>query len=109
MVIWGSGKQMRDFLYVDDLILVIIELIKVDFKQSSVNVANGNSHSLLEIIKICENILNKKAMIEFKDKRGIDSENISFDVSLLKETISFLPDDIEKGLKKYIKRLAVNE
>ena len=63
----GTGKQVRDFLHVDDLCGLLVEQIK-DFDQWEGwqgNVAGGlaNSASLCELTVLCQDITGKKIAI----------------------------------------------
>lgn len=63
----GSGKQLRDFLHVDDLLdLIEIQLTQLDkLKGKTFNVGGGlsNTLSLLETTQICQEITGKKIPI----------------------------------------------
>ena len=64
----GSGKQVRDFLHIDDLVdLVSLQLSQLeDIKGATFNVGGGvkNSLSLLETTQLCEKITGKHITIE---------------------------------------------
>lgn len=64
----GSGKQVRDFLHIDDLVdLVSLQLGQLeDIKGTTFNVGGGvkNSLSLLETTQLCEKITGKCIPIE---------------------------------------------
>ena len=55
-IIYGNGKQTRDFTYVKDLVKGIIEVYKCkETRGQVINIANGIECSIGEIIeKICE-------------------------------------------------------
>lgn len=63
----GKGKQVRDFLHIDDLFrLIDIQINSIDKLNGEIsNVGGGieNSISLLELTKICEEITGKKTKI----------------------------------------------
>lgn len=51
VVIWGSGKPLRDLLFVDDLALACLHLIEQYDASMPVNVASGIEHSISEIAR----------------------------------------------------------
>lgn len=63
----GSGKQVRDFLHIDDLVdLVSLQLGQLDSIRGNIfNVGGGveNSLSLLETTQLCEQIAQKQIQI----------------------------------------------
>ncbi|MDC0213244.1 GDP-L-fucose synthase [Gammaproteobacteria bacterium] len=66
VVIWGSGKAMREFLYVDDLADACVHLMNLDEKAYNasttkmnrhINVGTGTDISILELAeKICKSV-----------------------------------------------------
>ena len=49
ILLWGNGSELREFVYIDDLILVFISLI-FDKYEGCVNVVNGSSRSFKYIV-----------------------------------------------------------
>ncbi len=49
--IWGTGNDIRDFIYVDDFIDGLLLATKID-KFDSINIASGNGHSINDILQI---------------------------------------------------------
>lgn len=49
VVIWGTGKPLRDLLYVDDLVLACLLLIEHYSLPKPVNIASGTERSIAEI------------------------------------------------------------
>lgn len=68
----SKGEQLIDYIYIDDVIeayLAAYEHMKKSiFKYEEYGVASGERHSLKDIIKLYENILDKKLNIEFGGK-----------------------------------------
>jgi len=68
----GTGKQVRDFIHVDDLFEVIkIQMEDIDRYNAEVyNIGGGveNSLSLLEMTKLCEEITGNKIEISSQEK-----------------------------------------
>ena len=56
LVVWGNGEDVRDFIYIDDFVDACITLMtKVD-KYSIWNVGSGVGTSVIEIVKLCQEI-----------------------------------------------------
>jgi CDP-paratose 2-epimerase len=76
--IYGTGKQIRDILYIDDL----LDLYDIAYKKREevngqiFNAGGGieNAISLLELIDILEHISGKSVPIEFNDWRSGDQK-----------------------------------
>ncbi|MGF7058836.1 NAD-dependent epimerase/dehydratase family protein [Brassicibacter mesophilus] len=63
--VYGDGSQKRDFIYVNDICNIISKVIDYDIKDEVMNVGGGLSLSVNESITIIENILKKKAKINY--------------------------------------------
>jgi CDP-paratose 2-epimerase len=64
----GSGKQVRDFLHVNDMVELVLEQIErfEAFEGETFNVGGGPAHSvsLLELTDLCQQATDKRVTIE---------------------------------------------
>src|SRR3989338_4319574 len=68
-VIYGNGKQTRDFTYVKDVAKANILAMESGIKSDIFNVGTGISHSLVDLIRILNKILGFKA--QYSLEQGI--------------------------------------
>ena len=101
IVVWGTGEQTRDYLHISDMVDVVYKIIDKNLNNKIFNIASGESHSLLEVINILENVLQIQASVDFKAKRSIDVDKLQFDINYLKSFIDFYPINLCK-LKHFI-------
>ncbi len=69
VLINGTGRQVRDFIYIDDVIEAFIKTIsnqKDNFML--VNICSGEETTIIDLIKKVEELLGKKAMIKYNKK-----------------------------------------
>lgn len=96
----GDGTQIRDFIYVGDLVKIIKRSFKL--KSGIYNVASGKSHSVNSFINILRNNQLEAKIIYKKRKKGeveevrINNKKIIKNLKIKKKF--FL--DFEKGVKK---------
>lgn len=110
ITIYGDGKQVRDILYIDDLIDFYECLLKTDINGDIYNIGGGlnNSLSILELIKLLEKKLNKKVDLTFSDERPGD-QKIFISDNTKAEKLGWKPKvDINRGLDKLIAYLKEN-
>lgn len=111
--IYGTGKQVRDILHINDL----CELYKILFDKrdkvrgNAYNIGGGinNSVSLLELIKIAENISNKKFILEFLTERLGDQKVYISSIKKIFEDTNWKPKiNTDQGIKLIYEWLSKN-
>jgi CDP-paratose 2-epimerase len=104
ITLYGSGKQVRDVLFVSDLLdLFELALAKIDRIRGNVyNVGGGsqNTLSLLESIPIIEKALSKRIRVEHGEIRPGDQYIYVSDISRVKMDLGWLPTvGISEGIR----------
>ena len=97
----------RDFLFIDDFTNLLLKILN-DFPEgyNIYNVGYGKSHSLEEIIKIIEKIVNLKILIQYdKSIRPNDITEMVADITKVTKSFDWKPlTSIEEGLRFVLKR-----
>lgn len=84
--IYGDGTQVRDFVYVDDIVSGLILLAESDESTSEVfNIASGENHTLLEVIAIYEEIIHQKLPLRFESARSGDIHKSYANITKIKK------------------------
>jgi len=104
ITIFGDGKQVRDLLYVEDLVGAYDAFIDSDLSSGVFNIGGGpnNTISLLEFIKQLKEISGKDPNLSFGDWRPSDQKVYISDIDKIKERLSWQP---KIGVKDGIARL----
>lgn len=105
ITIYGNGKQVRDLLYVKDLVKLMEHLISMKPKSDVFNVGGGleNSVSLLELLEKLENKIGRKPKIKFSSWRPFDQLVYISDISKVNKVTGWKPEhNVDKGLEKVI-------
>ncbi len=101
LIIFGDGKQTRDFIYIDD---VIDAVLLVTEKPGIYNIGAGKATSILELAKIILNLTDNKINVIHKKKREGDIRHSVADISKIKK-LGFKPRySLREGLKKMMER-----
>lgn len=101
VIIYGDGKDKRDYIYVDDVCNIIKKAIEQKIN-ATLNVATGNSCSISEIVEIIKKCCTDKFVVNYKQRENITEERVKdmvYDVSLL---TTVFPDIKIKDLKEGI-------
>ena len=67
MPLYGTGKQTRDFTFIDDIVTGSIQAMEADCEGTVMNIGGGSRISLAECIQILEGIAGKKAVFDQGD------------------------------------------
>jgi GDP-L-fucose synthase len=102
--LWGDGKQLREFTFVDDLAKILLLVLENYNELHSLNVGNTNEISILEISeKICK-MLNFSGNIKWNNKdKGQEkkpSSNEKFLMFLKQNNINFKYTKFDEALEK---------
>ena len=66
ITIHGNGHQIRDFLYIDDCIKIIIKVAKKINRYEIINVPGAESTNIKNLVKLITNLTNSKSKIIYK-------------------------------------------
>jgi CDP-paratose 2-epimerase len=111
ITIYGDGTQVRDMLYVDDLVQAFDLFIKSG-KSGVYNIGGGNENtrSLLEFIEDIRVLTGKKPELTFKDWRASDQKVYISDTRKVKKALGWTPlISVRYGTEKLIKWVEENK
>ncbi len=103
--VWGDGKDVKDFIYIEDFVAILLRLMNMPFKFMIINVASGKSISLKKIIDFLSKIYKiDKKNIKFNFNKPTMIPVRRINICKLKKLIKFKPKfTLEKGLLDTIK------
>ncbi len=114
ITIHGNGKQVRDVLYIDDIVNLYFKTIenidKVKGQAFNIGGGVGNSLSLIELFKLLENFLDIKIDYETLPKRESDQKVFIADITKIYKLTGWTPKvSKEEGIKNMLNWIASNE
>ncbi len=102
--VYNNGKMKRDFTYIDDIVDGTMSAMRKNYNCEVFNLGNNKSEKLMDLIKLIEQSLNKKAIIEYKDIQPGDVLETFADIDYSTEKLSYLPKiNIDEGVYSFIK------
>jgi GDP-L-fucose synthase len=69
VIIWGTGKALREFLYVDDLADACIFLMETYNDSSIVNIGSGEEISIAQLANCIKMVVGYEGEISYDDKK----------------------------------------
>jgi CDP-paratose 2-epimerase len=92
ITIYGDGKQVRDILYISDLIDAYDRFIKSDLKWGVFNIGGGKfTLSLIELINLIEEETGKRSEIKYEDWRPGDQKVYISDIRKVHQQLGWTP------------------
>lgn len=102
VVVYGDGKQERDYLFVEDIVDVFSKVVEQK-KGGIFNLGNPKKYSVLDILSVFEKVMNKKIKIEFSPNEQGKVFNVNQNLSLVKEELGWeAKTSFEDGLRKTV-------
>lgn len=102
VVIQGTGKNQRDYVYINDLCLLLQSLLPLQY-QGILNIATGRSVSINEIVKLAGKILSIEFEIIYESADSNREFDLMFDISLISSLVpNFRFSDLEEGIQSYL-------
>ena len=111
--IYGDGKQIRDYTYVDDVVDVVSAALSADVAGQVVNVGGGSPATLLEAIAVLEEVSGKPCARTFLERQKGDVFSTRADTAKLEKLFGFKPKiSLKEGLAReweWMKRFVESE
>ena len=112
VTVWGTGKAMREFLYVDDMAEASLFVLEIDEKTyqantksmlSHINVGTGKDVTIREMAETMKQVVGYEGNLTFDATKPGGSPRKLIDVSRLSNMDWKYDIDLEEGLKKTYK------
>jgi UDP-glucose 4-epimerase len=101
--IWGDGSNVRDYLYITDLVSFITKSISQDLT-GVFNVGSGQGVSLRDVLSLIEEISGTSANAKFLPPRGFDVQKVVLDISKARKALNWSPlVPLHEGCERYWK------
>jgi UDP-glucose 4-epimerase len=106
--IWGDGSAIRDYIYVDDAISGLLAIMSAPPERfvgldPVVNVGSGRGVSLVELISLLTQILDKPIDVLYKPARDFDVCANVLDITRARSLVGWSPKiSLEEGLARHI-------
>ncbi|HEX4069033.1 MAG TPA: NAD-dependent epimerase/dehydratase family protein, partial [Candidatus Babeliales bacterium] len=101
ITVYGDGSAIRDFTFVDDIVQGIIKAIDNPLGYEIINIGCGNPIVLNDFVAIIEDILQKKASIEYVSTFSGDVPKTHAAIQKAQKLFNYIPyTSLRNGLEK---------
>ena len=98
--LWGSGKPMREFLFVDDLAQAVIFALENKLSSHLYNVGSGKDFTIKELAETIQNIVGHKGEIRWDSSKPDGTPRKLMDVSKMKSLGWEYSTELDSGIQK---------
>ena len=104
ITVFGDGSVRRDFTHVEDFCQGLVSALEVpNVEGECINLGHGHPVELRELIRLLEDVIGRKAIVEFQKARSEDLDVTFADLSRAKRLLNFAPKiSIEQGIQDYV-------
>lgn len=109
--IYGDGKQVRDVLWVEDLVDAYDRFIRSPLKAGVFNMGGGpqNTLSLLELLDVLKDATGRKVKLAFGPWRKFDQKVYISDIAQVRKTLQWSPSvSPREGVGRLVSWLQAN-
>jgi GDP-L-fucose synthase len=100
LIVWGSGKPMREFLHVDDMADACVFLMEQELSGGLYNVGTGVDVAIRELAEMIIDVVGFKGGIEFDSSKPDGTPRKLLDVSRLKSMRWQSKIDLRSGIEQ---------
>ncbi|EOS29456.1 hypothetical protein C807_02842 [Lachnospiraceae bacterium 28-4] len=101
LLVYGDGSVIRDYIYIEDAVAAILNIVDYIGEFKVFNVGSGKGHSVNEVISIIEKVLKKKVTVEYQENRKSDVPVNILDIARYEQCFGKLSGlTLEEGIAK---------
>lgn len=89
--IWGDGENVRDFIYIDDVVEASLRLIKLPKNSGTYNLGSGVGYSINQVRDIVEEITECELKTSYRPVREADVRAVVLNIERMGQEINWAP------------------
>lgn len=98
--LWGSGKPMREFLFVDDMAQAVVYALENKLPEYLYNIGSGKDITIKDLAEIIQKQIGHKGVIIWDSEKPDGTPRKLMDVSKMKEIGWQYSTELEEGIEK---------
>jgi UDP-glucuronate 4-epimerase len=104
--VFGDGKSLRDFTFVDDLVDGLVRALDSRLGFEILNLGAGRTVSVLEVVELLERALGRTALIEWRPRQTGDVSRTWADIGAAGRLLGYAPrTSLEAGIARFVEWL----
>ncbi len=105
LVVFGNGKQSRDFVYIDDVVRALERAATIqNIDGACINIASGNDTTMTQLIDEIEALIGTRVHRLYNEEEASGVSHLGADISLAAKLLDWSPRvSLREGLGKILK------
>lgn len=106
IIVRGNGESTRDYVYIDDVVDIIMLALHANLKYRIYNIGSGENVSINKLLKMIRNTVGKDFRVQYKDKGLFDIEDNYLNINRISNELKWHPKtNINYGISKMWQRI----
>jgi UDP-glucose 4-epimerase len=101
VTIYGDGNTIRDYIYIDDFVFYVRELIRKSILNETINIGSGMGASINQIIDMFNQVVGHEISVEYVSARGDDVPMMILDTTRLHNFVHHVNVPLLEGIKNF--------
>jgi UDP-glucose 4-epimerase len=98
--VWGDGDNVRDYIFIDDIIEATLRLIRRPQDAEVYNLGSGVGYSINQVKQMVEQVTGLQIKTVYRPNRAVDVRSVVLDSTRLFERLSWQPSvQLAKGIE----------
>jgi UDP-glucose 4-epimerase len=99
--IWGDGDSLRDYIYIDDLADIVVQLLRKKISNTILNIGSEKGYSVNNIIFELQKIVGKKIQVKHVPMKKSNVKNMILNTTKLRKLVKVNITPLHRGMVKF--------
>ena len=101
ITVWGDGSNVRDYIYINDLCEVFVQLLEKDICNTTLNIGSGVGASINDIIASLREVVSEEVKVDYLPARSVDVAHMILDTAELKKHVNITYTPLKDGIAQF--------
>ena len=103
VIIWGTGKPIREWMYIDDCVDIFIKSLSYTTTSEPINLGRGEGISIAKLSELIKKTAGYKGKLTFDTSRPDGAPYKIMNVEKMKKKFNWFPKtNVQTGIKKTV-------
>lgn len=104
--IWGDGENVRDFIYIDNVVEACMRFVALSQDSGTYNLGSGRGYSINQVRRVVEQVTGIELKVTHHPARGIDVRAVVLDISRICGVLDWEPRmELQEGVNRTLEWL----